>query len=138
MVCFLLKQTIHNGSDVKCSSHGLLDYLQETDIGPAGSLLIFNTKDVYDNILQWAYSCALVPSCIEPTTKLSCNFGEGALRKTQHANCHRFDQSMFSTLVANWWGFEQDRYILHHGEEMIDIIRGPAKHFKRNKCPVLN
>ena len=121
----------------KCSYHDLLDYLQDTDVGQSGSLLIFNTKDVYVNILQWAYSCALVPSCIGPTTKHSCHFGKGALRRTQHANCHRFDQSVFNTLVANWWRFKQDHYVLHQGEEMIDI-RPSTKHFKRNKCPALN
>ena len=104
----------------------------------ANSMLIFNTREVYENVLQWAYACALVPSCIEPTRKLNCHFGKGEVRKTQHANCHRYDQSLFNILLANWWGFERDQYTLHHGAEMIDIIRSVTKRFKRNKCPALN
>ena len=102
----------------------------------ANAMLIFNTQEVYANVLQWAYLCSLEKDCIQPITNIFCHFGKGELRRTQHAKCHRFDQSLINILLANWWDFDPKHYIVQEGHTMLDVIRGPTTRFQRKQCAV--
>ena len=70
----------------------------------ANTMLIYRTKDVYENIIQWFVLCALDADCIMPSSsKLGCNFKSDTF--TEYANCHRFDQSVVNILVNNYLNF---------------------------------
>lgn len=56
---------------------------------------------VYANVVQWWFLCALVADCIAPTNDLFCNFATGADRDSQYAECHRYDQSAINVLLVN-------------------------------------
>ena len=48
-------------------------------------------------VLKWAYLCSLTEDCIAPPgAQLNCRFKQPFL---QYAGCHRFDGSMFGSLL---------------------------------------
>lgn len=72
-------------------------YLRKMDMGAAGLLWIRKPQgEICDSILHWAILCALEPKCIAPDGHhLDCDYSNFK------PNCHRYDQSMLSVLLAN-------------------------------------
>ncbi|EDO38878.1 predicted protein [Nematostella vectensis] len=94
------------------SEDGLL-----SDMLPGGCILVLNTADVQQHILPWTTLCALHKNCIQPTgANKDCPRRIWGLPRNQYANCHRFDQALFSLVVGNLYGFELSRYRLNRTE----------------------
>ena len=107
--------------------------LQNIGMWQANTMLIFNTWEVYENVLKWAYACALVPDCIEPNRLVECHFGLTYVF-TAYAKCHRFDQSIINILLSNWWHNNPTQYKVPLGYRLVDISRYPTHDFVRHWC----
>ncbi len=80
-------------------------------------------------VLQWWLFCALTEQCISPTgAQLKCDSHK--LRNKQYGECHRFDQSALSILMANrYQGHKKsrdlrDKMALDDTGEFIAVKRG--------------
>jgi hypothetical protein len=49
-------------------------------------------------VIKWWVLCAVERQCIAPISELYCQF---SVRRDHFADCHRFDQSALSILLAN-------------------------------------
>ena len=79
----------------------------------AGAFFIRNTKEIYNGVFYWWVLCALEESCISPPgAQMHCTDIPGALLG-QYLVCHRFDQSVLNTLLANYHRFNTTNYVLH-------------------------
>ena len=63
---------------------------------------------LYDNAIRWWFLCALERDCIAPTSDLYCNFKRGFHR---YVRCHRYDQSSLNILLANYFDYDETRYV---------------------------
>ena len=81
---------------------------KQTEQWEANSFLVFNTHQVYWNVLHWAYLCSLTEKCIAPTDEVRCNFVSGSFKR--YAYCHRYDQAMLNLLVSNWNQYQERKY----------------------------
>ena len=94
----------------------------------AGAVIIYDTERCRNGILKWAYMCALTKECISPTTGLSSpklwhgimtvdnHFCNGTAPRQKPFNCHRYDQSLLSILVNNFYGYETSRFHIDRSE----------------------
>ena len=93
-----------------------------TDMLPGGTILVFNTADVQEHVMKWASICALVKDCIAPLgSTIKCPSDIWTIPREQFANCHRYDQALFSLLVTNLYGNVRERYSLNRTESFADL-----------------
>ena len=94
--------------------------------------IVYNTRAVYENILRWAYFCALTEACIAPTYEVICGFVHQDRFKT-YCGCHRFDQATFNILLSNWFHYDIKRYT--EGRRQFGIQREPCDYeFELKYC----
>ena len=131
---------IHNNhSNFAVTAPGMYDYII-SDIDQlkllrqlgGGFLAIARTKEAWDNVLKWGVLCSLEETCIQPKDSyLFCDFTDDYF--TKYAGCHRFDQSMFNILIANWHNFNNE-IIIPPFDDYIDVMRYPTDIYPRKKC----
>lgn len=91
----------------------------------AAYFLWIKRTSVQKSVLHWAVACALNPNCIAPNGhRLICNM---KLVKT-YMNCHRYDQSLFTILLANKFMPENNNNIVYERKMHCSIIKGLAQH----------
>ena len=80
----------------------------------ANGMILFNTKEFKMNIMRWALLCVLTEDCIAPmmVTGRQSNKYCPKEKDTQDFGyiCHRFDQSLFSLLVHNYYYYDKTIY----------------------------
>ena len=73
-------------------------------------MVLFNTGVGYENVLRWAFLCALTADCIAPSgSKRACRFKKD--RWSYYGNCHRYDQAAMNLLLSNWLDFNITKYV---------------------------
>ena len=118
------------GHSITAATHPrMFEYLpmkgKEQMSGPmeqAGGMIVYNTKNVLQNIMKWAIICSLHKECIAPSGSRvnGCNFSGG---KYKYGGCHRYDQSMFSILSSNAFNYQNERYTLVGNEKPASVNR---------------
>ena len=110
--------------------------LQTVEQWEGGNILVYNTQEVYHNVLKWMYYCVLDDKCICPTEHRwrGCNFGKD--RWGTKANCHRHDQSTVNLLLANWFSFNVDPYVFSK-RKVNQVVRYPSKFHTLQRCEPL-
>ena len=93
----------------------------------AGIILIYRTREIYENILRWAILCALEEECISKGTK-NCN----TKSNTTWAGCSQFDQTALNIVSSNYFGFIQETYTLK--EKSVDVKRHSSGHHFPTSC----
>ena len=71
-------------------------------------------------MLKWWFLCAIEEGCIAPTRELVCKFRG----RREYAHCHRYEQSAFNILLANYFN---DNYTAYFDAE----ARGPMMTYDR-------
>ena len=99
----------------------------------ANSILIFNTHQVYWNVLHWAYLCSLTEKCIAPTDDVDCEFPPGS-SFNMYANCHRYDQAMLNLLLSNWNEYNEDVYTAGWDQNLLQVIRDVTQMYGLKFC----
>ena len=94
------------------------------------AMLIYRTRDVYTNILQWLTLCALDHHCIAPINIRFCPFGSE--RFSEYVYCHRFDQSAVNILAANYVDFQDASY--RSPDKVVNVIRGEDETVSMTQC----
>ena len=82
-----------------------MDSQKTTMQSGAGKILIYRTKEIYENIIKWAVLCSLQEDCIN-TGHLNCDLQS----EEKWTGCSRFDQSAFNILCSNYFGFNNKLY----------------------------
>ena len=105
----------------------------------ANSMLVFNTHQVYWNVLHWAYLCSLTEKCIAPTHEIECKFLPGYLRELtflfrSYAHCHRYDQAMVNLLLSNWNKYHEEMYTAGRYNDILDVMRIVTHRYKLVSC----
>jgi len=86
----------------------------KANMAQATGMILFNTEYMLRNVMKWVILCSLHEDCIAPKgAQLECDF---SLPDDVFGGCHRYDQSLFATLVSNAYNDEMHRYRLD-GEE---------------------
>ena len=98
----------------------------------AGAVIIYNTEDLRNGVLKWAYMCALKNECISPKSELYSppndnHYCRGARPEQDLYNCHRYDQSMLSILVNNFYHYDRSRFHLEQKDWIATTKRNPWK-----------
>ena len=76
---------------------------QQRGIAEANSILYYNTKEVFDEILYWHFLCSLDASCIAPPGSFSLpHMPSRWERSIVWAGIHRYDQSAINILLFNF------------------------------------
>ena len=97
-----------------------LTQMQRLEQLEANSVMLYRTRTVYTNVIQWLVLCSLDANCISPISRRFCDFNPD--RYTEYAHCHRFDQSAVNILLANLHDFRQDDYF--SPDDLFDVERG--------------
>lgn len=106
-----------------------MEKLKKVPCLQSGTLLVYHTKFVFENILWWWYLCALNADCMAPPgSTLQCT---GDVSWTKHRGCHRYDQSALNILMANAFNFEYSKYFSAFN---VDIQRYTTKRFNVSYC----
>lgn len=94
----------------------------------AGAVIIYDTERLRNGVMKWALMCALTPSCISPASGLSTprkmhgvmmvdnHYCNGTTPRQKPYNCHRYDQSMMSILVNNYYKYDLSRFHIEKDE----------------------
>ena len=94
----------------------------------AAAMLIYNTREMFYNVLWWWLLCAYDVRCLMPMRKNMCTFSRSRRMET-YADCHKYDQSTINILLSNYHGYNLTRYTLKdYG--VVTIERWPTDHFK--------
>ena len=130
-ILFFLKIGPKSHSIAAATDPGMIEYFPltpqgktglVTDMLPGGTILVLNTADVQEHVMKWASICALVKDCIEPPgSTIKCPSDIWTIPREQFANCHRYDQALFSLLVTNLYGNDRERYSLNATEAFADL-----------------
>ena len=126
-----------------------IDNLAENHMMQAGAVLIYNTEQLKQNVLKWAYFCILTKFCIAPETlwnaegrvsekdkwcppriknfkrelayyrAFGADYGEDGILFA----CHRGDQSMISILVVNFYGTKMEGGLDKFYEKFASVQR---------------
>ena len=110
-----------------------IDRQKQTGQWEANSFLVFNTHQVYWNVLHWAYLCSLTEKCIAPTDEVKCKFAPGSLFN-MYAHCHRYDQSMLNLLLSNWSQYHEEIYTAGLDQNLLKVIRGITHRYELTFC----
>ena len=92
----------------------------------AGIFIVYNTRAGYENVLKWAYLCALTEGCIAPTYEWICRFSDEIDKYNYYSGCHRFDQSTFNILLSNWFNYDGKRYT--EKRRIFHVVRRPRQY----------
>ena len=98
----------------------------------ANSFLVYNTHQVYWNVLHWAYLCSLTEKCIAPSDEIRCNFKGSPFDR--YAHCHRYDQSMLNLLLSNWHQYDEGRYTAGRYRSLLNAIRKMTNKYDLSFC----
>ena len=93
----------------------------------SGLILIYRTREIYENILKWAILCALEEECISKGTK-QCK----TKSNTTWGGCSQFDQTALNVLSSNYFGFIQEKYTVK--EILVDVKRHSSGHYFPTSC----
>ena len=75
-----------------------------------GAVWIFKNRNCLEGIFLPLYLCAMDVDCISPkAAKLGCN-DEQLKKPPCYSACHRYDQSLTSLVVGNYYNFNKTRY----------------------------
>ena len=107
-----------------------LQKMQQEGHVQSGIMLIYRTRYVIENVLQWWLLCSIEDRCIRPLPPTECDFRESRLRV--YAGCHRYDQSVLNILLANVYNFTINRYLI--SDSMVRIQRKHTKVFNLQEC----
>ena len=108
---------------------------KEENMFQAGTLVIYNTKSVYDNIMLWWVLCSLEQFCVAPfpvSNDCKCNKKD----ITQYCGCDRFDQSVVNILAYNHYGFDGKmfKYRESRKDSILTVERRITNQFKVHFC----
>jgi len=98
------------------------------DMRGANVILVYRTKQVYENLIKWWVLCALVRDCMAPTSDIVCSFHG----RSVYAGCHRFDQSALNILAANYYLYNFTIYA--SVAEILTVDRGARWDHKVKLC----
>ena len=98
--------------------------MKRTRMTGAGVLMVYRTKRVMENLMKWWVTCALEKMCIAPTDRLMC--GTQGDKSNIYVNCHRYDQSAMSILLANHYNYDREQYCLPKDQKIVSIRRGES------------
>lgn len=80
----------------------------------ANGVILYNTEDFKKNVLRWALLCVLTEDCIAPMQVNGIRSNKYCPKEvdTQKLGyiCHRFDQSLFSLLIHNYYFYDKSKY----------------------------
>ena len=80
-----------------------------------GTMIVYRTKWVMENIMYWLGMCALDKECISPKgSKLSQRGVTGP-----HMYRHRFDQAAINIIMCNAFHFNTSKYV--YPEQLFKI-----------------
>ena len=96
-----------------------VENMKKTEQREANSILLYRTREVYNNIIKWWTLCALQVKCISPVSNIRCHITSWET----YAYCHRFDQSALNILLANYFGFNDTVYVLPSEKEILTLDR---------------
>ena len=94
----------------------------------AGVMLIYRTREIYENIIQWGILCALNENCIA-RGPVKCHH----IDPNKQAGCSRFDQSVMNILCSNYFGFDHLKYTSAEGKSS-HVKRGSFGHMLPQFC----
>ena len=99
----------------------------------SGMIIMYNTKEVYWNIIHWWLLCSLDKDCISPPgSTLKCV--RNAFKMPFHFwnHCHRYDQSVINILAANYYNYNM--YYYAGKTQVVDIKRQVTKFYNITYC----
>ena len=99
---------------------------EDSRMSQAGATVTYNTPDLKNGIMKYAIACALTEECLHPEfelyprkmnakgtlkdRKVDIHFCNPETEVDKPFDCHRFDQSLFSVLVSNFYNFNTSMY----------------------------
>ncbi|KAK2156902.1 hypothetical protein LSH36_202g03025 [Paralvinella palmiformis] len=93
----------------------------------AGVLLIYNTREIFDNVLWWWLLCSYDVRCSMPMPKNMCKFAKSRRMET-YARCHKYDQSTINILLSNYHGYNLSRCsVIDY--DVVTIERWPTTYY---------
>ena len=93
----------------------------------AGIMLIYRTREVYENILKWAVLCSLEEECISKGTP-HCKLRDNAT----WAGCSQFDETIVNILCSNYFEFNPEKYTTQ--ENSFDVRKHSWGHQFPQTC----
>lgn len=83
-------------------------------------ILLYNTKDIHQNLMLPWVQCSLTFECIAPigAQGSGCRFDKKPFYR--YSGCHRYDMSAFNVAVGVMFNFDADKYITH--EKLFRIV----------------
>ena len=108
---------------------------QQSQIAEANSLVYYNTKEVFDEILYWHFLCSLDPSCIAPPGSFALPHNPRSwISPPVWAGIHRYDQSALNILLFNF--LLKRNMTMNIGERVLNVSRDDATPVKVNTCNI--
>lgn len=101
----------------------------------AGAVILYDTYPCRHGILKWALLCALEEQCISPVSELwpkrerrgelyyDNHYCNGEQPQQKPYNCHRYDQSLLSILVNNFYKYDILRFHMEPKDWMAEAKR---------------
>lgn len=139
-VYYYVHKGVHN---ISYATHAnMLSYLPSTlenmekntkcSMSQANGIIIFNTNEVKHHIMKWGLLCALTKDCIAPPSvwdenerkKVKTFCPKTRQEMGQRHICHRYDQSLFSILIRNFYRYDDSRY---QAQGDLDYLGAPQR-----------
>ena len=100
---------------------------EKCSMSQANGVMIINTNEVKNYILKWGLLCALTKDCIAPPSvwneklrkKVDTFCPKSKELPGERHVCHRYDQSLFSILVRNYYMYDGGRYQIQSNDECL-------------------
>ena len=90
----------------------------------SGTVLVYNTQFMYENLIHWWYMCAMTPACISPIGhNISCK--SKAHSPVPACHSHRYDQSSLNILAYNAFGYNSRRFSMRN-RKVVNVRRSPS------------
>ena len=101
---------------------------KSTLVSGSGNMLIYRTREVYENIIKWGVLCSLEEECIAKGSQ-HCTFSH---QKDTWAHCSRFDQTVINILCSNYYGFNRKEYTAT--DTLFEVKRGLSGYRDAKSC----
>ena len=91
----------------------------ENLMNQGGAVIVYNTFEFQQHVLQWALRCSLIQECIAPSYQLAplswvggndIHYCNASVHRFTPYNCHRYDQSMWNILVYNLYDWDRSKF----------------------------
>ncbi|XP_037791003.1 uncharacterized protein LOC119586363 [Penaeus monodon] len=91
--------------------HTKKNYYDFQQMGDAGTMLVYNTKDVHDHLMKPWVSCALTHNCISPigAQDTGCRYDKKPLFR--YSGCHHYDASAFNVALGVMFSYDTRLYL---------------------------